>query len=271
MLSKLTQSTIVMRGMPNDRRDPSPNDQIRLMTEIDAVCPLCGKPLLYEKSERLNKMFEVAHIYPLNPTAEEKNLLEGEKRLSQDVNSNDNLIPLCPNCHEKFDKPRTIEEYRALVAIKKQAVTRRKLIESESAFVLSEAIRDVVQKLLTHQHDATVASPILTYDLATVDRKLGAAIPSIFRARIHDDVRQYFGVVRDHFRDLEPQSKITAMQIASQVRTYYLGLAQQQLSKIEVYTAISNWIARRTGCMPQIADVITSYFVQSCEVFDANP
>ena len=60
------------------------------------------------------------HIYPLNPTIEETQLLKHEARLSTDVNDEDNVIPLCEICHGKFDKPRTVEEYRSLFKLKQE-------------------------------------------------------------------------------------------------------------------------------------------------------
>ena len=98
----------------------SPTESEYLFSQVGGICPVCSLSLTYEKIGRLQKQYEIAHIYPLNPTDEEVELLKNEERLSDDVNSIDNLIPLCPGCHNRFDKPRTIEEYRALLTVKKQ-------------------------------------------------------------------------------------------------------------------------------------------------------
>lgn len=80
----------------------------------------CGKSLTNTKNGQIIKMFEVAHIYPANPRPDEIELLKDEERLSKDVNSLDNVIAVCRICHKKFDTPRTIEEYRSWVRLKKK-------------------------------------------------------------------------------------------------------------------------------------------------------
>ena len=41
-----------------------------LYAETGGSCPLCTQPIIFKKngSKKLNKGYEIAHIYPLNPT-----------------------------------------------------------------------------------------------------------------------------------------------------------------------------------------------------------
>lgn len=110
--------------MANDRRAYSQAEELALTTQVSGRCPLCGAPLFYVKKSRSYKAYELAHIYPLNPTAEEVEELEGVRRLHADVNHPDNQIPLCRPCHGRFDKPRTVEEYQQLAAVKQQLIAR---------------------------------------------------------------------------------------------------------------------------------------------------
>lgn len=63
--------------------------------KVNGRCPICGGVLVYTKKGKINKSFEVAHIYPANPRPEEKKLLSGEERLSEDVNDLKNVIAVC--------------------------------------------------------------------------------------------------------------------------------------------------------------------------------
>ena len=58
---------------------------------------------MYKKQGKQHKLFEGAHIYPLNPSDEEKELLKNEKKLHDDVNHLNNIIALCRDCHTMFD------------------------------------------------------------------------------------------------------------------------------------------------------------------------
>ena len=102
------------------RRQPTDNEKFILHTEVDGMCPLCGIKLLYKKENTLNKRVNLAHIYPHSPTDSEKKLLKDVEKLSEDSEDIKNIIWLCPNCHESFDKPRTIDSYNNLLNIKKE-------------------------------------------------------------------------------------------------------------------------------------------------------
>src|SRR5450756_2625370 len=108
--------------MNNDRRAISPAEAVELVAQVDNVCPQCGDALFYRKRGKSYKHYEIAHIYPLNPTDAEASILDGQERLGEDVNDVDNLIPLCLGCHGKFDKPRAVIEYQDLLQKKKAII-----------------------------------------------------------------------------------------------------------------------------------------------------
>ena len=95
--------------MGDNRRIFSDNEKMVLFNEVDGRCPICGSPLTNSKNGKIIKIFEVAHIYPANPLPSEIEVLKDEERLSEDVNSLDNVIAVCRICHKKFDTPRTEE------------------------------------------------------------------------------------------------------------------------------------------------------------------
>ncbi|MBE4186414.1 hypothetical protein HJ089_19510 [Vibrio parahaemolyticus] len=45
----------------------------------------------------------MAHIYPLNATAREIELLANEEKLCEDIDSEGNFIALCKECHKIYD------------------------------------------------------------------------------------------------------------------------------------------------------------------------
>jgi len=126
--------------MSNPRKKYSNAQNVALLSQVSRVCPLCAEPLFYRKGGKSYKNYEIAHIYPLNPTPSEKILLEHEERLSNDVNDENNVIPLCEICHGRFDKPRTVEEYRMLFAVKKDLIDR----SGQEAIWKRYAIEDVM-------------------------------------------------------------------------------------------------------------------------------
>ncbi len=89
------------------RIKPGRNQFARLISEVDGLCPLCQEELIVSRNGSTTNLSQAAHIYPHSPTTSEKELLKNVPRLSNDPESIENLIMLCPNCHHKFDNPRT--------------------------------------------------------------------------------------------------------------------------------------------------------------------
>ncbi|MDU0847178.1 MAG: HNH endonuclease [Enterobacter asburiae] len=99
------------------------NDTVKmsLLTEVQGKCPICRKPLITRKknSNTSVRVFDIAHIYPLNATDDEVELLKNEEKLSENIDSEENFIALCKTCHKIYDTKKTVKEYRKLVEIKK--------------------------------------------------------------------------------------------------------------------------------------------------------
>ncbi|MDK2800061.1 MAG: hypothetical protein PWQ70_1680 [Clostridiales bacterium] len=176
-----------MSFVSNCRKTYSANEQLLLYTQVEGICPICTKPLHYEKSGQIHKKYEIAHIYPLNPNPKEVELLKNEKRLSSDVNSLDNVIPLCPDCHEKFDKPRTIEEYRMLYKIKESLIQKSKIMNTYSYFNIEDEIRVVLQKLNLDSGELAK----LEYTALKVEQKSDNTLLMLLKKQIINDVTEY--------------------------------------------------------------------------------
>jgi HNH endonuclease len=82
--------------------------------------------MFYRKGTRTYRAYELAHIYPLNPSPAEAQELKNVEPLHSDRNDPDNLIPLCTGCHTRFDKPRTRSEYDVLSKIKSDFIERER-------------------------------------------------------------------------------------------------------------------------------------------------
>ena len=71
-LNKLGRLVIRLQ---DNRRLFSDNEKQILFDEVYGRCPICGKCLTHNKNGRIYRTFEVAHIYPANPTPDEEALI----------------------------------------------------------------------------------------------------------------------------------------------------------------------------------------------------
>lgn len=99
-----------------DRKDPTPAQELIYLGEVQDKCPKCGKPLVRQGTRKVNKDFEIAHIFPCNPTADDMAVLEGVELYGQNSETMDNKIALCHDCHEDYDNNKTKEKYEYFLA-----------------------------------------------------------------------------------------------------------------------------------------------------------
>lgn len=242
-------------------------EELAFTTEVDGQCPKCGNPLFFGKRGRKLKRYEIAHIYPLNAQAEEVLELKIEERISTDLNAFENLIALCVGCHTELDKLRTAEEYRELVALKKTLLQRAEQRKIQRQYHLQEDIRHVINGL------GSVAVPLagvdLNYDPKKVDDKLDTSMPLLTKNKIKHNVADYYQYVQMRFQELERESPNLSELVSLQVRAFYVQQKALKLSQHVIFTNVVNWFVAKTKPKTvEAAEIVASYFVQSCEVFE---
>ncbi|MDP0501126.1 MAG: HNH endonuclease signature motif containing protein [Verrucomicrobiota bacterium JB022] len=250
------------------RKSLSEPTKIKLLAQARSSCPKCDLALFYQKNGRTNGHYEIAHIYPLNPTKEEAELLKDEERLGDgDPNHEDNLIPLCPNCHTIFDKPRTIDEYRSLLSIKKEFIHLEDRISLYRDSTLEKSIGKVINLLyLASEEDLTSS---LNYNAKTIDNKINNDIQKPTIRKIKHNVSDYYEVITNHLKALETTEPNSTTIIATQVRAFFLQLRRKNFSKQQIYYSIVDWIKTKTKSENmEAAEILTSYYIQNCEIFE---
>src|SRR5699024_12214244 len=112
----------------------------------------------------------IAHIYPLNPTDDEKVILKDEPVLYEDdVNDLDNLIALCPNCHTQLDKPTSLDSYRKLYQLKIKLIEEDKIRNIYSFYNID---KDIVSIINSMNSDLFGYSEPIDYKLMKVTDKI---------------------------------------------------------------------------------------------------
>ncbi len=252
--------------MSNPRKQYSDAQTIALLSQVNRVCPLCAEPLFYKKNGISFKNYELAHIYPLNPNSGEEILLQNEKRLGNDVNDEQNIIPLCEICHGKFDKPRTVEEYRELLNIKQQLINRSGQEAIWKTYSIEEEISEIIEAIY-NSPEFEIETEI-EFVPREVDEKLNETITRPTKIKIKNNVREYFIFIKKKFAELD-NAKIDLSEIISlQVKTYYLKQKNMGLTQQDIFDNIVTWIHMKTKPVTMdAAEILASFFIQNCEVF----
>ncbi len=251
----------------NRRKYYSPSVELALTTQVDGKCPLCGRPLFYNKKSMSQKAYEIAHIYPLNPKKNEIEELINETKMHEDSNHPHNLIPLCPSSHNKFDKPRTAEEYRELSEKKREIIRYDEQKEIQAAYHIENDIRKVIEGLYASSN--ALDSLDLEYDPKSLTDKFDGSMPMPTQQKIKHNVTDYYQFIRTKFLEIDRDNPGASDIIYSQVKTYYLKQKSLGLPQQEVFSNIVHWFVVKTKPQTiEAAEIVTSFFIQNCEVFE---
>lgn len=255
--------------MNNTRNQPGTNAQYLLFNQVNGICPLCAEPLLYckDSSSQYRKNYELDHIYPLNPTAEEVELLKDEPKLSPDVNSLDNFIPLCPKCHNRFDNPRTVSEYRILYSLKQRLIAEERSKNMFYQYTIAEEIQKIVLALT--QSDLSNSLEPLDLTALRIEQKLEKDFSPITKRHIISDVTDFYPFIRGLFMETERNTPGKFDLIATNVHAFYLQLKISLNKQETIYDEMAKWIQSKTpNSSLDACKVVVAFFIQNCEVFE---
>ncbi|AOM42648.1 ABC-three component system protein [Xenorhabdus hominickii] len=251
--------------MGEERRNINNNTHIVLFDEVSGLCPKCSKPLMAQNGKRKTKIYEIAHIYPFSPRPEEKELLKNEKIISDDVDSEDNLIALCRDCHKLFDNPRTVEGYQEMYSIKKQLRQAAQIKNRQYNFKIEEDIKEIIEKLSTLEMSEDSQ---LSYNAMRVDEKIRPESGPVLKIKIKSQVAYFYTEIKKLFQQLDQRVPNTSEIIFNEVKTYYLTLKRDNLSQSEIFDHLVNWIKTNTKeTNSEAAEVLVCFFIQNCEVY----
>ena len=84
-----------------------------------------------------------------------------------------------------------------------------------------------------------------------------------------NNVSLYFVRVREILINLDKKGEIVYEEVQDQMRSIYLRLKRNNKSQSEIYEEIATKLHNVTLQEDMYCKIVVSYFIQSCEVFDA--
>jgi len=190
-----------------------------LLCEVRGTCPLCNRSLVVKRNGKNVRVFDVAHIYPLNATAHEKKILEGEELLSKEIDCEANFISLCKECHKIYDTQKTVEEYRQLVEIKKTINKIKILSQTWDKQTLHKDIA-IVASNIGGLSKSEITNTKLSYDALKLADKKDDSLGILNEIKVTQYILSFFVPIQESLKNLEKAEKAKSAFICSQVRSY---------------------------------------------------
>lgn len=233
--------------------DIDPDFRTRLLLEASGICANdnCNKPLYINKGQNYQTYLECVVI---------------DNTLPPD--SFENTIAFCPECAAKFKMSSVSDEIQRVKQIKKRllqnAADRKMLSESQ----VTDGVKRVIQKIsetLTYQPEIQ-----LSYDPLTVDQKL-LSISKPLCIKVKSLVTAYYNVVFNAFTQMDKAKVIRFEPFSLQMKMNYIQLVEGGTEPNKIFDKLVDWIAEMTNEDRTWCEIVVSYFVQKCEVYNAAP
>ena len=248
------------------RKDPTEFEIRLFLREIDYHCPLCGNELQYRKQKKHNRLFEIAHIYPNRPTAEQyQTLFPLNKRLGDNSESFENKIGLCKDCHDTQDYHTTKEDYLNLYEIKTKLLAKTAMNDITESLVIEDQISVVINGL-TKLTDEDLAD--LNYEPVPIANKFNSS-ELLLKIKISGYVNEFYPYIRTCFNEMDGKNKFHMQVLTEQVKACFIKLNDEIEDKDIIFDQIVKWVQKKTLCESiNACEAVVAFFVQNCEVFN---
>ena len=252
--------------MGNERKNFSENEKLLLYNEVNGRCPKCKKNLLNDENR---KIFDIAHIYPLNPSNKIKIMLEDMEIVGIEVNDLDNVIALCKNCHKTFDTNLTKEKYKDMVSLKKSLLHKRHLEEIYHRYTIEDEINLILDDLCNlSDEDASCFLDKISYKPIKLNKKINSTMPNLTKRSIKNNITNYYMYIKERFIIIEKSGKCNFNAICGQMKTIYSKIKEEYNSQLDMYESLIKWLTIHTRKSGTACEIVISFFIENCEVFE---
>ena len=177
-----------------------------------------------------------------------------------------NAIAMCPRCQSVYvldDSKKLANQLRAVKRILAVQMHTEEILDS---IELEKGISRVVQKISRLKRIDLAES---TMDPKEIVRKVDPDVDYALYVTVDKWVLEYYVKVREILTSLDKANVFDYEILQSQMRSMYKKLSKQRITKTQIFSSICEKIQRTTLQEDAYCQILTCYFIQSCEVFDA--
>lgn len=216
------------------------------VSEVSGKCPFCNHELVSEDGDEVVESYKIIKF----PASGHVDRFE--------------YLAVCNNCYERYKDITKVDLLQRLQDKKKVIVARKSFEKAVDALEMEKEIVQVLDALtVTKPADM----PKLQYSPVEVQDKIPD--DNMLCSKILTNVVQYFPFVGEKLKELNNERKLTYEKISEDVRRAYLEFASNEDRKEVIFNQLCEWLADKAQTDKKSAcEVIISYYVQNCEVFE---
>lgn len=221
-----------------------------LLEDAKNTCsyPGCGKSLLKHSNNNYCFDYEIVRIPSNNKT------------------DYDSTIALCHDCFTSQIIAKLKKNENKLVNVKKVQVNNRKLRETSDELDIQNGIQKVVESLGSVKSKELEQ---LNFNAVSVASKIDKSEHFMLFDEVNNYVIRYYLSIENQMQIAVDQKLFNDDLLRAQIKAIYKNLADKRYSPEEIYNALTEKLVRITKQEYRYCAIVISYFIQSCEVFNA--
>lgn len=183
------------------------------------------------------------------------------------ISSYENLIAMCHDCFQSYVFKHTKAEEKELQVMKKLQSDARSTRRTLDEVAIEKGITKVIDNLGKVKPNQLLT---LNYDAVSVPEKINEDLHLFLVHEVTGHVARYFLFIEKTMQDLERRKLFSDDLFRAQIKESYRKLAEKKNSPELIYSALSERLRSITKQDIRFCSIVISYFIQSCEVFDAT-
>lgn len=212
-----------------------------LFQEDEGICPGCGCHLDLDSSKE-NAIVAIG--------------MDGTS-----PNEQSKTIGLCRKCAETL---RNKQFEKDIFKIKASLEEKNLLRKQIGSIEISEKLMNAIDHLLRCEN---VTKAKLSMKSLRIDQKIDKKEDFALYAKVKMNVTSYFSTLFDMFGKLDGEEQRSYELLSSSIKIACIKAEESSTSKETVFNCLVDQVANAACCEKSIAEIIVSYFIQSCEVF----
>lgn len=178
----------------------------------------------------------------------------------------ENLIAVCHDCFQGYAFNHLKAEEKELQTIKKLQIDARSTRRTLDEVAIEKGIAQVIINLSKAKPGELLE---LNYDAVSVPEKIDEELHSFLVYEVKGHVTKYFLFIEKTMQDLSRRNQFSDDLLRAQIKESYRKLAEKKNSPEKIYSALSEKLRSITKQDIRFCAIVISYFIQSCEVFNA--
>lgn len=221
-----------------------------LFSETSGYCPFpgCGRELEISSAGKVMRIYEVG-------------LIDRNKEANPD-----NLLAMCPQCSATYLLDNNKKLTKELFSIKTMLSSHRRSIHILDDLPLEKGLVGVIRKISKLSEKELEGASL---EPKEIKRKMSPTKDTVLYITVNNFVTTYFIRIREIMTNLDKRGEIDYDETQNQIHAIYKRLNKMKKSRLEIFNEIVGKIHRVTLQDEVFCQIIVSYFIQSCEVFDA--